>query len=138
MDSGENRRIPLPQGGKNRHSTLKTNSRTAMKNINRLFSIILLLRKGKVVTAQHIAGELQVSLRTVYRYLKTLTEGGIPIEGETGVGYFLRREFYLPPLMFTDSELKALARGATMVYSTGDEDLARAANVALAKIEASL
>ena len=109
-----------------------------MRSMNRLFSIILLLRRGKVVTAQQIANDLEVSLRTIYRDLKNLSEQGIPIEAEPGVGYSLRKEFYLPPLMFTDQELAALATGAQMVYGAGDSAMAKAANYALAKIEVSL
>ncbi|HXB19744.1 MAG TPA: HTH domain-containing protein [Candidatus Solibacter sp.] len=109
-----------------------------MRSMNRLFSIVLLLRRGKVITARQIASDLEVSQRTVYRDLKNLMEQGIPIEGEPGVGYSLRKEFYLPPLMFTDSELKALAAGAQMIHGAGDSAMAKAANYALAKIEASL
>jgi predicted DNA-binding transcriptional regulator YafY len=109
-----------------------------MRAMGRLFLIILLLRRGKVITAQEIARQIGVSQRTVYRDLKALIEGGVPIEGEAGVGYSLRKEFYLPPLMFTDSELRALAAAAQMVYTTGDVNLVQAHHYALAKIEASL
>ena len=109
-----------------------------MRAMGRLFLIILLLRRGKVITAQEIARHINVSQRTIYRDLRSLIEGGVPIEGEAGVGYSLRKEFYLPPLMFTDGELKALAAGAQMVYVTGDMDLVKAVGHALAKIEAAL
>jgi predicted DNA-binding transcriptional regulator YafY len=109
-----------------------------MRAMGRLFLIILLLRRGKVITAQTIAQEIAVSQRTVYRDLKSLIESGVPIEGEAGVGYSLRKEFYLPPLMFTDRELRALAAGAKTVHITGDVDLVKAHHHALAKIEASL
>lgn len=109
-----------------------------MRAMGRLFLIILLLRRGKVLTAQEIAQQIGVSQRTIYRDLKALIDGGVPIEGEAGVGYSLRKEFYLPPLMFTDSELRALAAGAQMVHTTGDVNLVKAHHYALAKIEASL
>jgi predicted DNA-binding transcriptional regulator YafY len=109
-----------------------------MRAMGRLFLIILLLRRGRVITAHEIAQQINVSQRTVYRDLKSLIESGVPIEGEAGVGYSLRKEFYLPPLMFTESELRALAAGAKTVYITGDVDLVKAHHYALAKIEASL
>lgn len=109
-----------------------------MRAMGRLFLIILLLRRGKVITAKEIAQHIDVSRRTVYRDLKSLIESGVPIEGEAGVGYSLRKEFYLPPLMFTDRELRALATGAQMVHTTGDVDLVKAHHHALAKIEALL
>jgi predicted DNA-binding transcriptional regulator YafY len=109
-----------------------------MRAMGRLFLIILLLRRGKVITAREIAEQIDVSQRTVYRDLKSLIDGGVPIEGEAGVGYSLRKEFYLPPLMFTDRELKALAAGAQVVHVIGNPDLVKAHHHALAKIEASL
>lgn len=109
-----------------------------MRAMGRLFLIILLLRRGKVITAQDIARQIDVSRRTVYRDLKVLIEGGVPIEGEAGVGYSLRKEFYLPPLMFTGNELRALAAGGEMVHTIGNPDLVKAHHNALAKIEASL
>jgi predicted DNA-binding transcriptional regulator YafY len=109
-----------------------------MRAMGRLFLIILLLRRGKVITAREIASQIDVSRRTVYRDLKTLIDGGVPIEGEAGVGYSLRKEFYLPPLMFTDNELRALAAGREMMHAMGNPDLVKAHHNALAKIEASL
>ncbi len=109
-----------------------------MRAMGRLFLIILLLRRGKVITAQAIARQIGVSQRTIYRDLRALVDSGVPIEGEAGVGYSLRKEFYLPPLMFTDNELRALGAAAQMVYTTGDVNLVQAHYYALAKIEASL
>jgi predicted DNA-binding transcriptional regulator YafY len=63
---------------------------------------------------------------------------GVPIEGEAGVGYALPRGFDLPPLMFQNDEIEALVLGARMVQSWGDPALVRAADSALAKIEAVL
>lgn len=61
------------------------------------------------------ARELQVSKRTIYRDIQALILSGVPVEGEAGVGYVLRREFELPPLMFTLEEAKALSLGVRMV-----------------------
>jgi predicted DNA-binding transcriptional regulator YafY len=109
-----------------------------MRPASRLFQIILLLRRGQIVTARQIADELEVSLRTIYRDIRTLMMSGVPIEGEAGVGYFLRREFYLPPLMFTEAELQALAWGAQMLQASEHGDLAKALDQALTKIEITL
>lgn len=40
---------------------------------------------------------------------------GAEIEGEPGVGYVLRPGFLLPPLMFLEEEIDALALGAKWV-----------------------
>jgi len=58
----------------------------------------------------------------------------IPIEGAPGIGYVLRRGFDLPPLMFTDDEIDAIAVGARLVCRLRDSGLQRAAESVLAKV----
>ena len=109
-----------------------------MRRADRLFQVIQLLRRRHVITAASIAHELEVSERTVYRDIADLVRSGVPIAGEAGVGYTLRRGFDLPPLMFTEEEIEALALGTRVVSSWADEGLAKAAESALARIEAAL
>jgi predicted DNA-binding transcriptional regulator YafY len=109
-----------------------------MRRADRLFQIIQLLRRRNVATAGWLAGELEVSERTVYRDIRDLMLSGVPIEGEAGVGYILRRGFDLPPLMFTDAEIEAMVLGARVVTSWGDAGLAKAAADALARVESVL
>lgn len=90
------------------------------------------------MTAAAIARELEVSERTVYRDVADLVRSGVPIEGEAGVGYMLRRGFDLPPLMFSEQEIEAMVLGARVVTSWGDAALARAAGDALARVEQAL
>ena len=107
-----------------------------MRRADRLFQIIQSLRNRRTVTtARRLADELEVSERTIYRDIQDLMSSGIPIEGEAGVGYILRRGFDLPPLMFTREEIEALVAGARWVQSWTDPALARAAAQALGKIE---
>lgn len=94
-------------------------------------------RRGPVAGAE-LAGELGVSLRTLYRDIASLQAQGAAIEGEAGLGYVLKPGFVLPPLMFTLDEIEALALGARWVEGRGDTGLARAAEDALAKIAAVL
>ena len=63
---------------------------------------------------------------------------GAEIDGEPGVGYVLRPGFLLPPLMFSEEEIEALALGARWVARRTDEGLAIAARDAVAKIAAVL
>lgn len=107
-----------------------------MHKAERLFRLILLLRGGRVVTAQELSRDLEVSERTVYRDVQSLILSGIPIEGEAGVGYVLRKGMELPPLMFSNEEAKALALGARMVRAWGDAKLEKAAKQVIEKIEA--
>lgn len=109
-----------------------------MRRADRLFQVIQLLRRRNVATAAWLALELEVSERTVYRDIRDLMLSGVPIEGEAGVGYILRRGFDLPPLMFTDTEIEAMVLGARVVTSWGDAGLAKAAAEALARVESVL
>jgi predicted DNA-binding transcriptional regulator YafY len=109
-----------------------------MRRADRLFQLIQLLRRRDVATAAWLAVELEVSERTVYRDVRDLVLSGVPIEGEAGVGYILRRGFDLPPLMFTEAELEAMVLGARVVTSWGDAGLARGARDALARVESVL
>ena len=108
-----------------------------MRRADRLFQLIQTLRTRRTVTtARRLGEELEVSERTIYRDIQDLVRSGVPIEGEAGVGYVLKRGFDLPPLMFTREEIEALVAGARWAMSWTDPQLARAARHALAKIEA--
>jgi predicted DNA-binding transcriptional regulator YafY len=109
-----------------------------MRRADRLFRIVQLLRSGRLQTARNLAEKLQVSHRTIYRDVQDLQLSGVPITGEAGVGYTLRRDFDIPPLMFDREEIAALVLGARMVQAWGGMQLTEAANRAIRKIEAVL
>jgi predicted DNA-binding transcriptional regulator YafY len=109
-----------------------------MRRADRLFRIAQLLRSSRLTTARSLAQKLEVSERTIYRDIQELQLAGTPIEGEAGIGYTLRREFDIPPLMFDRQEITALVFGARMVKAWGGVEMAEAANSALRKIEAVL
>lgn len=121
------------------HSGELTDNRdTRVRRADRLFQIIQLLRTRRVTTARWLAEELEVSPRTVYRDIRDLMSSGVPIDGEAGIGYALRRGFDLPPLMFSEAEITALTLGARIVASWADPELARAAGSVLSKVETVL
>ncbi|TQV72678.1 YafY family transcriptional regulator [Exilibacterium tricleocarpae] len=106
-----------------------------MRRADRLFQILNLLRNRRtVITAQQLAGCLEVSERTIYRDIQALSLSGVPVEGEAGVGYRLQRHFDLPPLMFEGHEVESLLLGARMVQAWSDRQLAAAATSAMHKI----
>lgn len=110
-----------------------------MRKAERLFQILNLLRRRRgVTTAEYIAEELGVSIRTVYRDIQALSLSNIPIQSEAGVGYQLQPGFSLPPMMFEEDELEALLLGAKMVKGWSDNELGQAAQRALDKIHAVL
>jgi predicted DNA-binding transcriptional regulator YafY len=53
---------------------------------DRLLSLVLLLQARGQATAQAIAAELEVSVRTVYRDLEALVAAGVPVLTESGPG----------------------------------------------------
>ncbi len=109
-----------------------------MRRADRLFRLVQVLRARRFATAKNLAEALEVSERTVYRDVRDLSLSGVPIEGEAGVGYALRRDFDMPPLMFDFDEIEALTAGARMVQAWSSPALARAAQSALDKIAAAL
>ncbi|WP_428608337.1 helix-turn-helix transcriptional regulator [Sedimenticola sp.] len=109
-----------------------------MRRADRLFQLVQLLRHDRVVTARHLAQELEVSERTIYRDIQDLSLSGVPILGEAGVGYRLLKGFTLPPLMFSEDELAALLTGMRMVQAWTDRDMARAAQGVINKVESAV
>lgn len=51
---------------------------------SRLVSLILLLQNRGRMTAQALADELEVSVRTIYRDVESLSSAGVPVYGEPG------------------------------------------------------
>ncbi|MDB5858470.1 MAG: helix-turn-helix type 11 domain protein [Ramlibacter sp.] len=110
-----------------------------MSRAERLLQLMQLLRRHRVpASGAALAGELGVSLRTLYRDVASLQAQGATIEGEAGVGYLLRPGFTLPPLMLSEEEIEALVLGTRWVAGHTDPLLAEAARNALAKIHAVL
>jgi predicted DNA-binding transcriptional regulator YafY len=100
---------------------------------SRLFELLELLQTKPMTTGREIADRLAIDGRTVRRYVETLQELGIPVEGERGVGggYRLRPGYRLPPLMLGDEEAVAVAFG---LIAAGRQGLSSAEG-ALAKIQ---
>jgi predicted DNA-binding transcriptional regulator YafY len=110
-----------------------------MSRAERLLDLIQILRRHRrPVSGRSLAEEAGVSLRTVYRDIRSLQAQGAAIDGEPGIGYVLRPGFMLPPLMFKEEEIEALVLGSRWVAQRGDGRLAAAAKDALAKIAAVL
>jgi predicted DNA-binding transcriptional regulator YafY len=110
-----------------------------MRRADRLFLIIHALRgRRTALQARQLAETLDVSVRTVYRDVADLQLSGVPIEGEAGVGYVLRKGSDIPPLMFNADELESLVVGTRFVRAFAGARLAAGAQAALLKIEAVL
>ena len=108
----------------------------SMPPTDRLFSLIQILRDGRVHTARDLAERLEVSVRTVWRDMGVLVAQGLPVEGERGVGYALRERIDLPPMTLTPDEVEALRLGTELVARGADPSLADAAGRLAGKIAA--
>jgi predicted DNA-binding transcriptional regulator YafY len=106
-----------------------------MSRTNRLFELISVLRARRMpVTALHLARELGVSPRTIYRDIETLRSLGAPLDGQSGFGYCLREGFFLPEFAFSPDEMDALMLGLGWVRQRADPVLANGSETALSKI----
>lgn len=109
-----------------------------MNRIDRLSAIIIQLQSRKTVRAQDIAQRYEISLRTVYRDIRSLEEAGIPIIGEAGLGYSLLEGYRLPPVMFTREEATAFITAEKLVSRLTDAANGNSFTSALDKVRAVL
>jgi predicted DNA-binding transcriptional regulator YafY len=103
----------------------------------RLLSLILLMQSRRTWKASDLAAELEVSVRTVHRYMGMLEEMGIPIYSERGPygGFGLLRGYHLPPLVFSAEEATVLYMGAHLVREVWGETYRDAVTGATAKLD---
>lgn len=109
-----------------------------MNKFDRIISILIILQTRRVVKASALAEKFEVSLRTVYRDIRTLTVAGVPITGEPGMGYSLVKGYRLPPVMFEQGEAHALLAASKVVASMTDESVNTRYQSAMDKIRAVL
>jgi len=111
---------------------------TAMSHTaTRLITLIMLLQRQPNQKAADLATELDVSERTVHRYIGMLEEMGIPIYSERGRngGFSLVRGYRMPPLVFTPEEATAVHLGTSLVSEVWGKLYEEAAHGALAKLD---
>jgi len=80
----------------------------SVDRIQRLLRLISLLQSSSDTSVTDLMSELEVSRRTLFRYLKMLQNAGIPIHYDAELGYRIDQSFFLPPLSLTVSETLAL------------------------------
>ena len=90
-----------------------------MNRFDRALAILLLLRGGKTLSATGLARRFEVSARTIYRDVETLSAVGVPVYAEMGRagGFRLLAGYFLPPVMFTTTEAVSLLIGLTLLRS---------------------
>jgi predicted DNA-binding transcriptional regulator YafY len=87
----------------------------------RVLTVLELLQTYGQLSSAELARRLEVTPRSVRRYIMMLQDLGIPIESERGRhgGYRLRPGYKLPPLMFTNNEAMAVTLGLLNVDRLG-------------------
>ncbi|MCE3229290.1 MAG: YafY family transcriptional regulator [Bacteroidetes bacterium] len=109
-----------------------------MNRIDRISAILIQLQSKKIVKAQDIGQRFNISLRTVYRDIRTLEEAGVPVVGEAGVGYSLMDGYRLPPVMLTKEEATAFITAEKFIEKLTDTYTDNNYKSALYKIKAVL
>lgn len=103
----------------------------------RVLTVLELLQSRPHLTGQELAQRLEVSPRTVRRYIAMLQDLGIPVEAERGRhgAYRLAPGFKLPPLMLNDDEALALVLALRLTRRLSLPVEVVAVEGALAKVE---
>jgi predicted DNA-binding transcriptional regulator YafY len=106
--------------------------------LSRLTSILTQLQSKKLVTAPELANKYGVSVRTIYRDIRSLEASGIPICTEEGRGYSIIEGYTLPPVSFTEKEANALITGFSLISRNKDSSLVESYENAIIKVKSVL
>jgi predicted DNA-binding transcriptional regulator YafY len=94
-----------------------------------------IMRSRRYTTAKYLSERLNISVRTVYRYVNDLSLAGVPVISQTGKGYWIDGSFDMPPIQLSEEEMLALSLGTQLVKAFADPFLADAAQQLLDKVE---
>ncbi|KGE19120.1 helix-turn-helix transcriptional regulator [Paenibacillus wynnii] len=91
-----------------------------MSKADHMLSILWMLKERKR-TAGELAEALELSVRSVYRYIDSLCASGVPIIADAGPGggYSLPEHFKEAPLFFNSEEQQALVQASAFARGTG-------------------
>lgn len=87
----------------------------------RVLTVLELLQARGRISARELRERLEVSPRTVQRYIARLQDLGIPVTATRGRGaqYRLRPSFRMPPIMLNEEEAFTLALGLSALQQVG-------------------
>jgi predicted DNA-binding transcriptional regulator YafY len=87
----------------------------------RVLTVLEILQTKERVSGSELADRLEVSSRTVQRYVARLQDLGVPVASSKGRGatYRLQPSYRMPPLMFSTDEAFAVALGLHALQHIG-------------------
>lgn len=109
-----------------------------INRFDRIIAILIQLQSKRIVKAHELADRFQVSLRTIYRDIRTLESSGVPIVSEAGVGYSIMEGYRLPPIMFTREEAGSFVAAEKLMQKFTDRSLGDYHRSAMYKIKSVL
>ena len=109
-----------------------------VKKFDRIVSILIQLQSKRIVKTQELADRFEVSLRTIYRDIRTLEASGVPIYSEAGTGYSLMDGYRVPPVMFTQEEAASFVAAEKLMQKFTDTLMQEHFSSAMYKLRAVL
>ncbi len=108
------------------------------KRFDRIVDILIQLQSKKVIRAQELADRFDVSLRTIYRDIKSLEQAGVPLIGEAGTGYSIMDGYKLPPVSFSKEEALSFVAAEKLAEKYLDKQTLKYYASAMLKMKAIL
>ncbi|MDO6517332.1 helix-turn-helix transcriptional regulator [Zobellia uliginosa] len=109
-----------------------------INRFDRIVAILIQLQSKRIVKAQELAERFNVSLRTIYRDIRSLEASGVPISSEAGVGYSIMEGYRLPPVMFTREEASSFVAAEKLMQKFTDSSLGSHHRSAMYKVKSVL
>ena len=109
-----------------------------INRFDRIIAILIQLQSKRIVKAQELADRFNVSLRTIYRDIRSLEASGVPISSEAGVGYSIMEGYRLPPVMFTREEAGSFVAAEKLMEKFTDTSLGSHHKSAMYKVKSVL
>ncbi len=109
-----------------------------INRFDRIVAILIQLQSKRIVKAQELADRFDVSLRTIYRDIRSLEASGVPISSEAGVGYSIMEGYRLPPVMFTKEEAGSFVAAEKLMQKFTDTSLGSHHKSAMYKVKSVL
>ncbi|MGL4228313.1 MAG: helix-turn-helix transcriptional regulator, partial [Tannerellaceae bacterium] len=109
-----------------------------LNRLERISTLLVQLQSRPIVKSSEMAERFGVSQRTIYRDMRTLCEAGVPICGNSGVGYSLIEGYKLPSLMFTKEEAIAFLTAEKIIAQLTDSQNSQYFQQGMDKIRAAL